>query len=364
MQGKGHAECDRRDAVRLEHRIREEVPLAPYTTFQVGGAARYFLEAEDELDIEAALGWADEARVPVFVLGGGSNLLVKDEGFRGLVLRVSICGVAHTGCTFDVGAGESWDALVDQAIAAGCAGMECLAGIPGSVGATPVQNVGAYGQEVAQTVESVRAFDRMERRFLDLPAAACGFGYRKSVFNTAGRDRYIVTRVRFALREGGAPELRYPDLQHYFAERAALPTLAQVAEAVRTIRRRKAMVVTPGDPDTQSAGSYFKNPVIRTGDLPRIAEAAGVALKAVPAYPAGEGLTKLSAAWLVEGAGFRKGFQLGRAGLSTKHSLALTNRGGASFAEIQALERRVQEGVRERFGLELEREPVLLDVAG
>lgn len=327
----------------------------------MGGPARYLLEAEDESDVCEAFHWAaEDVKLPLYVLGGGSNLLVADEGFPGLVLRVAIRGVAQEGCRFDVGAGESWDALVDRTIAAGCAGMECLAGIPGSVGATPVQNVGAYGQEVAQTIESVRVFDRLQGVFKEFSAAECGFRYRTSLFNTEQRHRFVITRVRFALRQGGLPELRYADLQRHFAGREGMPTLAEVAEAVRGIRRAKGMVLTPGDPDTQSAGSYFKNPVVRLEDVPRIAARAGVEVAAVPAYPAAEGCTKLSAAWLVERAGFAKGFRLGAAGVSTKHSLALTNRGGATCADVLRLEQRIREGVRERFGVGLEREPVLL----
>ena len=193
-----------------------------------------------------AFRWAEARGLAVFVLGGGSNLLVADEGFDGLVLRLALRGVEQEGCRFDVASGEPWDPLVDRTIAAGCAGMECLAGIPGSTGATPVQNVGAYGQEVAQTITSVRAFDRRLGSFVDLEAEQCGFRYRQSVFNTEQRDRYVITRVTFVLREGGAPELRYADLQRAFAGRPDAPSLAEVAETVRRIRRAKGMVTVPG----------------------------------------------------------------------------------------------------------------------
>ena len=335
--------------------------MAGYTTFKVGGPARYFLEIDDEEDLPRAFRWAaDQRSLPVFVLGGGSNLLVADEGFDGLVLRLALRGIEKNDCQFDVAAGESWEDLVNATLVSGCAGMECLAGIPGRVGATPVQNVGAYGQEVAQTITSVRAFDRQTGAFVELTAEQCQFRYRTSIFNAEEKGRYLITRVRFTLRPGGVPELRYADLQRYFAGRAGEPTLTQVAEAVREIRRAKGMVVEAGDPDTQSAGSYFKNPIVPAVEVDNVAARAAVARNSVPVYPAGEGCVKLSAAWLVEHAGFNKGFRLGAAGISTRHSLALTNRGGATCAEILALERHIRDGVSARFGVELEREPVVL----
>ena len=341
-------------------RIAERVSLADYTTFKVGGAAQFFVQAEHESEVEEAFGWASERALPLFVLGGGSNLLVSDAGFEGLVLHLALRGVRREGGRFHAAAGESWDELVDLTLAAKCAGMECLAGIPGSVGATPVQNVGAYGQEVAETVESVRAFDRADGTFVELTGEQCRFQYRRSIFNTEQRGRFIITAVRFVLRPGGAPELRYADLQRHFAGRGNALTLAEVAAAVRAIRRSKGMVLEAGDADTQSAGSYFKNPVVAAEDVERVAAAAAVEVTAVPAFPADSGRKKLSAAWLVERAGFSKGYRLGAAGLSTKHTLALTNRGGATCADILRLEERVRGRVLERFGVMLEREPVLL----
>ena len=341
-------------------RLEENVRLAVHTTFRLGGAARFFVKAEAEADVAEAVGWADEQKLPLFVLGGGSNLLVPDEGFAGLMLQIAISGVKQDRCCFEVGAGEPWDALVSRTVEAGCAGMECLAGIPGSTGGTPVQNVGAYGQEVSETISSVRAFDRLHGVFVDLQKEACRFRYRASLFNADEPGRYIVTRVSFALRAGGEPSLRYADLQRYFVGRPASPTLPEVAEAVRNIRRAKGMVLVEGDPDTHSAGSYFKNPVTAEERLGQIAAAAAVEVEAVPRYPAGEGQVKLSAAWLMERAGFGKGFQLGTAGLSTRHALAVTNRGGATCADVLRLEEHVRQGVFERFGVRLEREPVLL----
>ena len=330
--------------------IREQVSLAKYTTFGIGGAARYFAEATVEADVTEAVSWAKGRGVPLFVLGGGSNLLVPDEGFDGLVLLMGIRGIRRAGGNFDVGGGESWDGLVSVTVSAGCAGMECLAGIPGSVGGTPVQNVGAYGQEVAETIVSVRAFDRDAGEFVELSNAECGFRYRESVFNTSARARFIVTQVRFELLEGGAPRVAYADLQRRFA--GVYPTLAEVAEAVREIRLGKGMLIVPGDPDCRSAGSFFKNPIISVESLGGISE--------VPHWPAGEGRVKLPAAWLLERAGFVKGYGSGRVRISSRHTLALTNRGGATFADLMGMQDEIVAGVFAKFGVRLEREPVVL----
>jgi len=341
--------------------VREGISLAPFTTFRIGGPARFFAEAITEQDVAAAVAWAEQQGVALFLLGGGSNLLVRDEGFAGLVLHMKIPGIeALAAGVFEIGAGEIWDDFVSRAVAAGCAGIECLAGIPGSVGGTPVQNVGAYGQEVAETIVSVRVFDRQLRTFVDLPKHECHFRYRASLFNTDARDRYIVTRVRFQLRPGGAPTLRYADLQQHFASASISPTLAAVAAAVREIRRAKGMLIVEGDPDCRSAGSFFKNPVVAVSLLPEVAKAAGMEVADVPHWPAGEGFVKLPAAWLLEHAGFVKGYGGGPAGISTRHTLALTNRGGATFADVERLQEEIVAGVELRFGVRLEREPVLL----
>jgi len=340
--------------------IREEIPLAPLTTFGIGGPARYFVEAKSEEEIVEAVLWAREHSVPLFVLGGGSNLLVRDAGFAGLVLKIAVMGVETCGGNlFDVGAGEVWERFVERMIWARMAGVECLAGIPGSVGGTPVQNVGAYGQEVAETIESVRAFDRKGLEWVELDKAACRFRYRESLFNTDEPGRYIVTRVRFRLRPLGEPNLRYADLQRRFAGKEGV-TLMQVATAVREIRREKGMLLVDGDADTHSAGSFFKNPIVGSEILAGIAAGAGVEESKVPHWPAGEGRTKVPAAWLLEHAGFAKGYRVGAAGISTRHTLALTNRGGATCADIERLQDQIVRRVSERFGIMLEREPVLL----
>jgi UDP-N-acetylmuramate dehydrogenase len=334
--------------------------LASLTTFGIGGTADYFYRATDETDVWEFVRWAEEeGNVPIFVLGGGSNLLVSDEGFRGLVLQMAVLGIEERNGIFDVGAGEVWDEFVTFAVNSGCAGVECLAGIPGSVGGTPVQNVGAYGQEVSETIESVRALDRRTGFFTELSKAECRFRYRESLFNTDEPGRYVVTRVRFRLRAGGAPELKYADLRKKFAE-GAEPTLAEVAAAVREIRRSKGMLLVDGDADCRSAGSFFKNPIVAEEMVEQIAAAAGVAVGDVPHWPAGEGKVKVPAAWLLERAGFVKGYGVGPVGISTRHTLALTNRGGATFADVQRLQEEIVGAVRAKFGVDLVREPVVL----
>jgi UDP-N-acetylmuramate dehydrogenase len=304
--------------------------------------------------------WSEERDLPLFVLGGGSNLLVSDAGFQGLVVQIGIKGVKDCGDgLFEVGAGEVWDEFVDRMVKAGMQGVECLAGIPGSVGGTPVQNVGAYGQEVAETIVSVRAFDRKAGGFVVLDREACKFRYRKSLFNTDEPNRYIVTRVDFQLHPFGQAQVTYGDVKRYFAEFSETPDLGMVASAVREIRQGKGMLIVDGDPDCRSAGSFFKNPVVEADRLAEIA-AAGTCRDAMPHWPAGDGLVKLSAAWLIERAGFGKGFTDGAAGISSRHTLALINRGGATAADIERLQSRIQDGVRVRFGVELEREPVKL----
>lgn len=344
--------------------IREDIPLAPCTTLGIGGPARYFAVASAEEDVAAAVTWARERGLKLFVLGGGSNLLVRDAGFDGLVLQIKIGGIESCGANcLSAGAGELWDGFVDYAIGQGMAGVECLAGIPGSVGGTPVQNVGAYGQEVAETVESVRAFDREAMEWVELSKAECRFRYRESLFNTDEPGRYIVTQVRFRLRPGGKPNLRYADLQRRLGGEEK-PTLAEVARVVREIRREKGMLLVEGDADCRSAGSFFKNPIVAAEMLELVAVAAGLEVGKVPhwAVPSngGEGRVKLPAAWLLEQAGFVKGYGLGAAGISTRHTLALTNRGGATCADMERLQGQIVREVRERFGIELEREPVLL----
>jgi UDP-N-acetylmuramate dehydrogenase len=346
------------------------VPLAPRTTLGVGGPARWLVEAATEDDVRAALAFARERSVPTLVLGGGSNLLVADRGFEGLVLRVRTRGVrvvdeASTVVRVDVGAGERWDDFVAHAVASGWAGVECLAGIPGDVGATPIQNVGAYGQEVRETIERVRVVDRATGEPAELDRDACAFGYRDSVFKREARDRWVVVAVSFALRPGGAPAVAYAELARCFAGRAAEPSLAEVREAVVALRRSKSMVLDPDAENGKSAGSFFMNPTVSPEVAAEvraraIAHGALAAGETMPAFPAADGRMKLSAGWLIERAGFPKGTSDGPVGLSTKHALAVVNRGGATASQIVAFALRVRDGVEARFGVALVAEPVLV----
>jgi UDP-N-acetylmuramate dehydrogenase len=344
--------------------IQENIALAPLTTLRVGGRARYFARADTIEDVQTAVAFAGTKKLPVFVLGGGSNVLVSDNGWPGLVLQIGISGIEHNHrretVGFIVGAGENWDDFVALCATRNIAGIECMSGIPGSVGGTPVQNVGAYGQEVSQTIESVLVFDVAEKAVREMDAADCEFSYRSSIFNTRERGRYIILRVTYELRHGGPPNLRYADLQKYFAGRNEEPTLAEVRKAILEIRAGKGMLITPGDPDSRSAGSFFKNPILTTtqfDDLQRMAQERNLQ---VPSYPALSQQKKISAAWLVENSGFAKGYVKGRAGISSKHALALVNRGDATAAEITALQDEIQQKVEQQWGIKLQPEPVLV----
>src|SRR3981081_1032157 len=346
--------------------LQENVPLAPLTTLKVGGPARYFVEAKSIGEVQEAVAFARSHQLELFVLGGGSNLVVADAGWPGLGLKVAIPGIekrsgGDDGKTlFDVGAGEPWDKFVSHAVMQHCAGVECLSGIPGSVGGTPVQNVGAYGQEVSDTIESVRALDLKEDRIGVLPKPACGFRYRTSIFNTMERGRYIILRVNFRLKRGGAPSLKYADFQKYFAERKTPPSLVETRAAVREIRRSKGMLIVPGDDDCRSAGSFFKNPVLSEAQFKDPAERAESKGLEIPSYPALDAQRKVSAAWLVEHSGFSKGYALGPARISNKHALALINRGDAKASDIVRLKDEIQHGVQEAWGILLEPEPVFV----
>jgi UDP-N-acetylmuramate dehydrogenase len=344
--------------------IQENVVLAPLTTLQVGGPARYFIEASDAGEVRAGIEFARSKNAPLFVLGGGSNLVVSDQGWPGVVLKVAIQGInhrhGHGTAYFDVGAGEDWDGFVGATVTHNCAGIECLSGIPGSVGGTPVQNVGAYGQEVSQTIDSLVAIDVATGEEAEFEKDECGFAYRTSVFNTSARGKYVILHVTYALRHDGPPSLAYADLKKYFANREHPPTLTAVREAVRQIRASKSMLLTPGDEDCRSAGSFFKNPVLTPAQFDELKRRAAARNLEVPSYPALEAQKKVSAAWLVEHSGFSKGYQRGRVGLSRKHALAIVNRNGATAAEIVELKHEIQRRVREEWGILLEVEPVMV----
>ena len=337
--------------------------LADLTTLRLGGPPGRLVEAADDAGIVAAVRAADAAGTPLLILAGGSNLVVADAGFPGTVLRIVSRGVREDGDRLTVAAGEPWDPLVARCVAAGRAGVECLAGIPGSVGATPIQNVGAYGQEVAETIASVRVYDRAEDAVHELPPAACGFAYRSSRFKrTPGR--WVVLEVAFDLpRADRSRPVRYAELARALgiAEGGTAP-LADVREAVLALRRAKGMVIDPDDPDSVSAGSFFTNPVLAGGAFSALEERARARLgdgARVPRFPQGDGTVKTSAAWLIERAGFARGYgDPATVAISAKHTLALTNRGAGTTAQLVALAREIAAGVEASFGVELEPEPV------
>ena len=335
--------------------------LAECTTLRVGGPPRSAVVAGSERHLVEAVALCDEQGEPVLLVGGGSNLLVADAGFAGTLVRVATRGIAVedaaacAGVTVRVAAGEPWDGVVEQAVASGWSGVEALSGIPGATGATPVQNVGAYGQEVADTIASVRTWDRQRRAVRTFAAADCAFAYRYSLFK-ADRERYVVLDVTFQLRIADlSGPIRYAELARTLGiEVGERAPLAVVRAAVLALRASKGMVLDDGDHDTWSAGSFFTNPILD-------AEAAAALPADAPRWPAADALVKTSAAWLIERAGFARGFGLpGPASLSTKHTLALTNRGSATAEDLLQLARIVRDGVRRTFGVELVPEPVLV----
>ncbi len=344
--------------------IQENVPLAPLTTLKVGGPARYFVDATGYDDVLFTVEYARSNHMPLFILGGGSNLVVSDNGWPGLVLKMNVRGVEERvgeggKLEFELGAGENWDDFVALSVKRNCAGIETMSGIPGTVGGTPVQNVGAYGQDVSETITSVRALDMMTMQIIDMSNEECAFGYRRSVFNTTTRGRFLILGVTFALTPGGSPNITYADLKNRFAN--TQPTLQQTRDAVREIRLSKAMLIVPDDDDCRSAGSFFKNPVVDQAKYDQIAAvAAERGLAAPPKYPAGNGSVKVSAAWLVEQSGFHKGYSRGNVGISRKHTLAIVNRGGATATEVVVLKEEVQIGVEDKFGVRLSTEPVFV----
>lgn len=366
--------------------VREQVALSDYTTLRLGGPAARFIDAETDQEIIAALQAADSRGEPVLVLGGGSNLVVADEGFPGTVIRILTRGIsqepaADGGRVLTVAAGEDWDALVRRCVSGGLSGLECLSGIPGLVGATPIQNVGAYGQDVAEIIVTVRAYDRARGLEVIMPNASCGFGYRTSMFKRATESatgRFVVLGVTFMLAADAlSAPLRYGELARSLGmEQGGRMPLAAVREAVLALRRGKGMVLDPADPDTASAGSFFTNPVLDSAQFAalqdKVAAVCGPGTP-IPRYPAEAGQVKVSAAWLIEHAGFRKGYPnlgggrddaagAGTRGprISTKHTLALVNPGGSSTKALLELAAEIADGVRDTFGVELVTEPMLV----
>ncbi|CAN5723422.1 UDP-N-acetylmuramate dehydrogenase [soil metagenome] len=354
------------DPIQLE----TNVPLGPMTTLGIGGPAKYFVRVFDENALVAALNFAKIKMLPVFILGGGSNVLVSDEGFEGLVVHIlidrskgriaelesqKVNGNESYLIKITAGAGENWDDVVRFCVTNELAGIECLSGIPGSVGGTPVQNVGAYGQEVSETIVAVRCIDTETLTAVELSNSDCGFLYRKSIFNTMERGRFVVTDVTFALKHNGEPKVEYKDLIEHFGSRK--PTLREIRDAVLAIRRKKSMVIDPADPNSRSAGSFFKNPIISVAKFAELNKTRG---GGVPNFRAGDGYVKVPAAWLIEEAGFAKGYSRGNVAISANHSLAIINRGHAKSKEIVSLKDEIVSAVEARFGITLVPEPVFL----
>ncbi|MGH4032576.1 UDP-N-acetylmuramate dehydrogenase [Actinomycetota bacterium Odt1-20B] len=345
-----------------------DAPLAPLTTFRLGGPATRLITATTDAEVIAAVREADDTGTPLLLIGGGSNLVIGDKGFAGTALRIATQGFELDGAKLELAAGEIWTDAVARTVEAGLAGVECLAGIPGSAGATPIQNVGAYGQEVSSTITEVIAYDRKTQETVTIPNAECDFSYRHSRFK-ADPDRYVVLRVRFELEDAGGQSapIKYAETARTLGVEAGDRVPAALArETVLKLRSGKGMVLDPEDHDSWSAGSFFTNPILTEEEFAafraRVEQRLG-ADTAPPAFPAGEGRVKTSAAWLIDKAGFTKGYGSGPARISTKHTLALTNRGGATTEDLLALAREVVAGVRETFGITLVNEPVTVGVS-
>jgi UDP-N-acetylmuramate dehydrogenase len=342
--------------------IQRDVPLAPLTTLELGGPAKHFVRVDDESALADALRWAADEGMPSAILGGGSNLIVPDAGYDGLIVQMGIANVDFRGDgTVDAGAGVPWETVVDGAVSRDWAGLECLTGIPGSTGATPIQNVGAYGQEVAEVVAKVRVLRRDTLTFEELGPEDCAFGYRDSLFKREP-DRFIVSAVRLALRPNGLGTVRYGELQKSIGADA---TLADIRRAVLRLRRRKSMLIEQDDPNRRSVGSFFVNPIVGAAEAERVvAQAVSDNLAAspadVPRYPADDGKVKLAAGWLIEKAGIERGTRRGAIGVSTNHALALVHHGGGTTADLLAFADEIRARVHDRFGINLEREPRLL----
>lgn len=347
----------------MDLQIKENIALAPLTTLKVGGAARFFVEAKTEADVSEALLFAEEKNLPLFVLGGGSNVLIADSGFDGLVLKISLKGIQanreNKQVIVTAKGGEDWDDFVKFCVEENLQGFECLSGIPGTVGGTPVQNVGAYGQEVSETIIAVKVLEVATGKIYEMTNSQCEFAYRTSIFNTTRKNQFIVLEVKFQLIPHGKPKIIYKDLREIFGEHS--PTLEEARQAVLKIRRAKSMVLEVNDPNSKSAGSFFKNPIV-TREMFRKVEvkAQSLEIETVPKYDVDENRVKIPAAWLIEKSGFHKGCKFGKAGLSSNHTLALINLDDAEARDILNLKQTIQESVKEKFGVELMPEPVFV----
>jgi UDP-N-acetylmuramate dehydrogenase len=350
-----------------ELELQTQVQLGPRSTLGVGGPAAHFARVTTEAALRAALAWAKERALDVRVLGGGSNLVIADAGFPGLVIEMATRGVAITdmGAAVEVraAAGEPWDEFVAAMVSRGYQGLECLSGIPGRVGATPIQNVGAYGQEVGETITRVVAIDRESGECVSFSAEECGFSYRDSVFKSRAADRFVVTEVSFRLNLDAPPAIRYAELERAFAAHPRTPTLPEVRDAVLRLRRAKSMLLDASDPNRRSCGSFFTNPILSPAELEELTRRVESDAK-IPTFPQSDGRVKVSAGWLIEHAGFARGTRDGTVGLSTQHALALVAHDGARAADVVRFAQRVQRGVWQRFAVRLVTEPVFWGFPG
>jgi UDP-N-acetylmuramate dehydrogenase len=344
--------------------IQENIPLAKYTSIKLGGSVKYFCECKSENELIECLKFAEEKKIKVHILGGGSNTIFSDSGFDGLVIKIGIKGInLHNDFKDNViikaAAGEEWDDFAKYCTENNYAGVECLSGIPGSVGATPIQNVGAYGQEVKDTIIFVKAINRETYKPTMFANEDCLFGYRTSRFKTIDREKYIVTEVLFKMKKDGKPEIKYPELEKKLNEKyKSNLSLSIVRNVVIELRKKKAMVVDESEPDSVSCGSFFVNPVLSDNEFENMCVKAGIEKSEIPHYKSGAGF-KLSAAWLIENAGFEKGYTKNGAGISGKHSLALVNRGGTTM-DLLELAEEIQTKVFDKFGIVLVKEPEIV----
>ncbi len=353
--------------------LEPDVNLADFTTIRLGGRAKYFVSCRTIGEIRSTLRFAESENLEVQVLGGGSNLIFPDEGFDGLVGKIDLKGIESEDdgdyTIVHANAGEVWDDLVKSCVESGLAGVECLSGIPGSVGATPIQNVGAYGQEVKNTIVSVKAINRRSLEFVEFTSAECEFGYRKSRFKANDKNKFVVVEVCYKLRNSGEPSVKYEELRNYIdspktesggrRQKNGEANLKTVREAVLALRRKKSMVIDPNDPNSRSVGSFFVNPILSEVEFENFIEKLNFnRIKRAPSYKSADGI-KISAAWLIENSGFHKGYERNGVGISLNHALALVNYSGTAN-ELISLASDIEKGVQEKFGIELEREAVVV----
>ncbi|MGO9482573.1 MAG: UDP-N-acetylmuramate dehydrogenase [Candidatus Kryptoniota bacterium] len=350
--------------------LKYGVSLADYTTIGLGGDAKYFISCRTIEEIRSAFQFAEKEKLPVQILGGGSNVVFPDEGFDGLVVKIDLKGIEFNDdgdfTSVSARAGEIWDELVTTCVERNLSGVECLSGIPGSVGATPIQNVGAYGQEVKDTIVSVKALDRSSLELVEFSASQCEFGYRKSRFKENDKDKFVIVAVDYKLKKSGEPSIKYEELRDYLKSKRQSGdgvNLAAVRQSVLALRRKKSMVIDQGDANSRSVGSFFLNPILSVVEFESFIVKLNLnGIKRAPSYKSGDGI-KISAAWLIENSGFYKGYKRDGVGISANHSLALANYSGTTN-ELLSLATGIENAVREKFGLILKREAVVVQRSG